>query len=193
MLIQETGRRHVTRVSWFIAGSEGSFEISNTTGAISVIKSPNQLKKEVYELRVQVCTEGPDCAQFTLLPPHPGRPLMGKSSTCCWCWSLSWCDHMHHNPFCDTYGSLGIICKFPLISSQTNTAPWLLLSVLTASTSRWGSFFPFSEKDYNLSGKFNHIFRLQSCNNKWVNILIVQREDSKCCKEFKHCPKSGML
>uniref|UniRef100_A0A803YHH5 Photoreceptor cadherin n=1 Tax=Meleagris gallopavo TaxID=9103 RepID=A0A803YHH5_MELGA len=40
-----------------VNGSEGSFEISNTTGAISVIKSPNQLKKEVYELRVQVRTE----------------------------------------------------------------------------------------------------------------------------------------
>lgn len=40
----------------FIAGSEGSFEISNTTGAISVIKSPNQLKKEVYELKVKVGT-----------------------------------------------------------------------------------------------------------------------------------------
>uniref|UniRef100_A0A803XM20 Cadherin-related family member 1 n=1 Tax=Meleagris gallopavo TaxID=9103 RepID=A0A803XM20_MELGA len=40
-----------------VNGDEGSFEISNTTGAISVIKSPNQLKKEVYELRVQVRTE----------------------------------------------------------------------------------------------------------------------------------------
>uniref|UniRef100_A0A8B9QFE9 Photoreceptor cadherin n=1 Tax=Apteryx owenii TaxID=8824 RepID=A0A8B9QFE9_APTOW len=38
-----------------VNGSESSFEISNTTGAISVIKSPNQLKKEVYELKVQVC------------------------------------------------------------------------------------------------------------------------------------------
>ncbi|KFQ09883.1 Cadherin-related family member 1, partial [Haliaeetus albicilla] len=36
-----------------VNGSEGSFEIGNTTGAISVIKSPNQLKKEVYELKVQ--------------------------------------------------------------------------------------------------------------------------------------------
>uniref|UniRef100_A0A8B9QFZ7 Cadherin-related family member 1 n=1 Tax=Apteryx owenii TaxID=8824 RepID=A0A8B9QFZ7_APTOW len=36
-----------------VNGSESSFEISNTTGAISVIKSPNQLKKEVYELKVQ--------------------------------------------------------------------------------------------------------------------------------------------
>ncbi|NWV99325.1 CDHR1 protein, partial [Machaerirhynchus nigripectus] len=36
-----------------VNGSEGSFEISNTTGAISVIKSPNQLKKEVYELKVK--------------------------------------------------------------------------------------------------------------------------------------------
>ncbi|KAM9611321.1 cadherin-related family member 1 isoform 3-T3 [Morphnus guianensis] len=36
-----------------VNGSEGSFEIGNRTGAISVIKSPNQLKKEVYELKVQ--------------------------------------------------------------------------------------------------------------------------------------------
>uniref|UniRef100_A0A8D0GFV1 Cadherin-related family member 1 n=1 Tax=Sphenodon punctatus TaxID=8508 RepID=A0A8D0GFV1_SPHPU len=34
-------------------GSEESFEINNSTGAISVIKSPNQLKKEVYELKIQ--------------------------------------------------------------------------------------------------------------------------------------------
>uniref|UniRef100_A0A803YNP6 Cadherin-related family member 1 n=1 Tax=Meleagris gallopavo TaxID=9103 RepID=A0A803YNP6_MELGA len=43
-----------------VNGSEGSFEISNTTGAISVIKSPNQLKKEVYELRVQASEVSPE-------------------------------------------------------------------------------------------------------------------------------------
>ncbi|XP_019352696.1 cadherin-related family member 1 isoform X2 [Alligator mississippiensis] len=36
-----------------VNGSESSFDINNATGAISVIKSPNQLKKEVYELKVQ--------------------------------------------------------------------------------------------------------------------------------------------
>ncbi|KAL7990290.1 hypothetical protein Chor_013720, partial [Crotalus horridus] len=36
-----------------VNGSEGSFEINNTTGAISVVKNPAQLKKEVYELKVQ--------------------------------------------------------------------------------------------------------------------------------------------
>uniref|UniRef100_A0A8C0IW61 Cadherin-related family member 1 n=1 Tax=Chelonoidis abingdonii TaxID=106734 RepID=A0A8C0IW61_CHEAB len=36
-----------------VTGSEGSFEINNTTGAISVIKSPSKLKKEVYELKIQ--------------------------------------------------------------------------------------------------------------------------------------------
>ncbi|XP_042315811.1 cadherin-related family member 1 [Sceloporus undulatus] len=36
-----------------INGSERSFEINNTTGAISVNKTPNQLKKEVYELKIQ--------------------------------------------------------------------------------------------------------------------------------------------
>ncbi|XP_030344438.1 cadherin-related family member 1 isoform X2 [Strigops habroptila] len=41
-----------------VNGSEGSFEIGNTTGAISVIKSPNQLKEEVYELKVQASEVG---------------------------------------------------------------------------------------------------------------------------------------
>uniref|UniRef100_A0A8C3SWK0 Photoreceptor cadherin n=1 Tax=Chelydra serpentina TaxID=8475 RepID=A0A8C3SWK0_CHESE len=36
-----------------VTGSEGSFEINNTTGAISVIKNPSKLKKEVYELKIQ--------------------------------------------------------------------------------------------------------------------------------------------
>uniref|UniRef100_A0A670I9R9 Cadherin-related family member 1 n=1 Tax=Podarcis muralis TaxID=64176 RepID=A0A670I9R9_PODMU len=41
-------------------GSEGSFEINNATGAISVIKSPNQLKKEVYELKIQASEISPE-------------------------------------------------------------------------------------------------------------------------------------
>ncbi|XP_057277549.1 cadherin-related family member 1 isoform X4 [Pezoporus wallicus] len=41
-----------------VNGSEGSFEIDNTTGAISVVKSPNQLKKELYELKVQASEVG---------------------------------------------------------------------------------------------------------------------------------------
>ncbi|XP_067409027.1 cadherin-related family member 1 isoform X2 [Emydura macquarii macquarii] len=36
-----------------VNGSEGSFEINTTTGAISVIKNPSKLKKEVYELKIQ--------------------------------------------------------------------------------------------------------------------------------------------
>ncbi|XP_054839951.1 cadherin-related family member 1 [Eublepharis macularius] len=41
-------------------GSEGSFEINNTTGAISVIKNPIKLQKEVYELKVQASEIGPE-------------------------------------------------------------------------------------------------------------------------------------
>ncbi|XP_030060739.1 cadherin-related family member 1 isoform X2 [Microcaecilia unicolor] len=33
--------------------SEGSFALNNKSGCISVIKSPNELKKEVYELKIQ--------------------------------------------------------------------------------------------------------------------------------------------
>ncbi|KAG8551796.1 hypothetical protein GDO81_004274 [Engystomops pustulosus] len=35
-------------------GADGAFDINNVTGAITVIKNPNELKKEVYELRIQV-------------------------------------------------------------------------------------------------------------------------------------------
>ncbi|XP_047409413.1 cadherin-related family member 1 [Sciurus carolinensis] len=35
-------------------GSDGAFEINETSGAISVVQSPAQLRKEVYELHVQV-------------------------------------------------------------------------------------------------------------------------------------------
>uniref|UniRef100_A0A5F8GBE3 Cadherin-related family member 1 n=1 Tax=Monodelphis domestica TaxID=13616 RepID=A0A5F8GBE3_MONDO len=38
----------------FVNGSDEAFRINETTGAISVVVSPSQLKKEVYELRVQV-------------------------------------------------------------------------------------------------------------------------------------------
>ncbi|XP_026528520.1 cadherin-related family member 1 [Notechis scutatus] len=41
-----------------VNGSEGSFEINNATGAISVVKSPTKLKKEVYELKVQASEIG---------------------------------------------------------------------------------------------------------------------------------------
>ncbi|ETE69024.1 Cadherin-related family member 1, partial [Ophiophagus hannah] len=41
-----------------VNGSEGSFEINNGTGAISVVKSPTKLKKEVYELKVQASEIG---------------------------------------------------------------------------------------------------------------------------------------
>ncbi|XP_069096758.1 cadherin-related family member 1 [Pleurodeles waltl] len=35
-------------------GSDGSFAINNVSGAISVTKNPNQLQKEIYELKIQV-------------------------------------------------------------------------------------------------------------------------------------------
>ncbi|KAM4031342.1 LOW QUALITY PROTEIN: cadherin-related family member 1 [Anomaloglossus baeobatrachus] len=35
-------------------GSDGAFDINNVTGAVTVIKNPNELKKEVYELKIQV-------------------------------------------------------------------------------------------------------------------------------------------
>ncbi|KAG9485273.1 hypothetical protein GDO78_008386 [Eleutherodactylus coqui] len=35
-------------------GSDGAFDINNATGAVTVIKNPNELKKEVYELKIQV-------------------------------------------------------------------------------------------------------------------------------------------
>lgn len=37
-----------------LTGSDGAFEINETSGAISVMQSPAQLQKEVYELHVQV-------------------------------------------------------------------------------------------------------------------------------------------
>ncbi|XP_007952424.1 cadherin-related family member 1 [Orycteropus afer afer] len=37
-----------------VNGSDGAFEINETSGAISVIQSPAQLRREVYELHVQV-------------------------------------------------------------------------------------------------------------------------------------------
>ncbi|XP_073430923.1 cadherin-related family member 1 [Dendrobates tinctorius] len=35
-------------------GSDGAFDINNVTGAVTVIKNPSELKKEVYELKIQV-------------------------------------------------------------------------------------------------------------------------------------------
>ncbi|XP_044276059.1 cadherin-related family member 1 [Varanus komodoensis] len=43
-----------------VNGSEGSFEINNVTGAISVTKSPSHLKKEVYELKIQASEINPE-------------------------------------------------------------------------------------------------------------------------------------
>lgn len=37
-----------------VNGSDGAFEINETSGAISVTQSPSQLRREVYELHVQV-------------------------------------------------------------------------------------------------------------------------------------------
>ncbi|KAM4704148.1 cadherin-related family member 1 isoform 2-T2 [Rhinophrynus dorsalis] len=41
-------------------GSDGAFAINNATGGITVIKNPNELKKEVYELRIQVSEITPE-------------------------------------------------------------------------------------------------------------------------------------
>ncbi|XP_015272230.1 PREDICTED: cadherin-related family member 1, partial [Gekko japonicus] len=51
----------------FVAGSEDSFEINNTTGAISVVTNPIKLKKEVYELKVKGAN-----AKFNLRLVGPG-------------------------------------------------------------------------------------------------------------------------
>uniref|UniRef100_A0A8D0BSZ0 Cadherin-related family member 1 n=1 Tax=Salvator merianae TaxID=96440 RepID=A0A8D0BSZ0_SALMN len=45
---------------YILNGNEGSFEINHTTGAISVIKSPSKLKKEVYELKIQASEINPE-------------------------------------------------------------------------------------------------------------------------------------
>lgn len=37
-----------------LTGSDGAFEINETSGVISVMQSPAQLRREVYELHVQV-------------------------------------------------------------------------------------------------------------------------------------------
>lgn len=37
-----------------LTGSDGAFEINETSGAILVTQSPAQLRREVYELHVQV-------------------------------------------------------------------------------------------------------------------------------------------
>ncbi|XP_075466579.1 cadherin-related family member 1 isoform X2 [Ascaphus truei] len=41
-------------------GSDGAFAINNVTGGITVIKNPNELKKEVYELKIQVSEMSPE-------------------------------------------------------------------------------------------------------------------------------------
>ncbi|XP_069835323.1 cadherin-related family member 1 [Dendropsophus ebraccatus] len=41
-------------------GGDGAFDINNITGTVTVIKNPNELKKEVYELKIQVSELTPD-------------------------------------------------------------------------------------------------------------------------------------
>ncbi|XP_041427093.1 cadherin-related family member 1 isoform X2 [Xenopus laevis] len=43
-----------------VDGSDGAFTINNATGGITVIKTPNELKKEVYELKIQVSEITPE-------------------------------------------------------------------------------------------------------------------------------------
>ncbi|XP_029466511.1 cadherin-related family member 1 [Rhinatrema bivittatum] len=45
---------------FLVNGDEGSFVLNNKSGSISVIKSPNELKKEVYELKIQVSEMTPE-------------------------------------------------------------------------------------------------------------------------------------
>ncbi|XP_075866301.1 cadherin-related family member 1 isoform X1 [Microcebus murinus] len=58
----DQGKPHRVLYS-LVNGSDGAFEINETTGAISVTQSPAQLQREVYELHVQVTevssVEGP--------------------------------------------------------------------------------------------------------------------------------------
>ncbi|XP_069316795.1 cadherin-related family member 1 [Eulemur rufifrons] len=49
----DRGKPHRVLYS-LVNGSEGAFEINETSGAISVMQSPAQLQREVYELHVQV-------------------------------------------------------------------------------------------------------------------------------------------
>ncbi|XP_068114960.1 cadherin-related family member 1 isoform X2 [Hyperolius riggenbachi] len=45
---------------YLLEGGDGAFDINNVTGAVSVIKNTNELKKEVYELRIQASELTPD-------------------------------------------------------------------------------------------------------------------------------------
>lgn len=38
----------------FFTGDDGAFGINSITGAVTVIKNPDELKKEVYELKIRV-------------------------------------------------------------------------------------------------------------------------------------------
>ncbi|XP_010596548.1 cadherin-related family member 1 [Loxodonta africana] len=51
-----------------VNGSDGAFEINETSGAISVMQSPAQLRREVYELHIQVTEVGSE--------GHPGDHAM---------------------------------------------------------------------------------------------------------------------
>ncbi|XP_072279942.1 cadherin-related family member 1 isoform X1 [Pyxicephalus adspersus] len=44
---------------YLLDGGDGAFDINNITGAVTVIKNPHELKKEVYELKIQACESTP--------------------------------------------------------------------------------------------------------------------------------------
>lgn len=61
-----------------VTGSDGAFEINETSGAISVMQRPSQLRREVYELHVQV---PPSIFAFStkgdkIRPPYPSGPAV---------------------------------------------------------------------------------------------------------------------
>lgn len=83
-----------------VTGSDGAFEINETSGAISVTQSPSQLRREVYELHVQV---PPSILAFSTkgdktLAPHSlplrahgqGEDLDIVSGNTCKRWQLVW-------------------------------------------------------------------------------------------------------
>ncbi|XP_075073093.1 cadherin-related family member 1 isoform X3 [Mixophyes fleayi] len=56
------GDRGNPNTIWYslLDGGDGAFDINNVTGAVTVIKNPNELKKEVYELKIQVSELTPE-------------------------------------------------------------------------------------------------------------------------------------
>ncbi|XP_063291285.1 cadherin-related family member 1 [Pelobates fuscus] len=56
------GDRGIPNIIYYslVDGSDGAFAINNATGVITLVKHPNELKKEVYELKIQVSEITPE-------------------------------------------------------------------------------------------------------------------------------------